>query len=88
MFELNPLTSEMLLPFEGLGVDTAWEFRMPRAANRFDYRTIADVLITIEYTALQDWLYREQVIQDLDTRFSGDRPFSTALAQAALTCHN
>jgi hypothetical protein len=76
LFELNPLTSEMLLPFEGLGVDTAWEFRMPRAANRFDYRTIADVLITIEYTALDSPDYKQQVIRSLDPNLSADRPFS------------
>ncbi|MGC8714667.1 MAG: hypothetical protein ACP5RH_19965, partial [Leptodesmis sp.] len=28
LFELEP-QSEMLLPFEGLGVDTTWEFRLP-----------------------------------------------------------
>jgi hypothetical protein len=33
-------------------VDTSWEFRMPKAANLFDYRAIAGALITIGYTAL------------------------------------
>jgi hypothetical protein len=41
LFDLEP-QSPMLLPFEALGVDTVWEFRMPRAANWFDYSTIAD----------------------------------------------
>ena len=36
---------------------------MPKAANFFDYRTIGDVLITIDYTALQSWDYAQQVIQ-------------------------
>lgn len=75
LFELEP-QSEMLLPFEGLGVDTTWEFRLPKAANRFDYSTIADILITIEYTALDSYDYRQQVIQSLPSRLSGDRPFS------------
>lgn len=66
----------MLLPFEGMGVDTQWEFRLPRAANQFDYNTIADVLMTIEYTALDDFTYRQQVIRELDDRLTGDRPFS------------
>ena len=39
---------EMLLPFEGLGVDTTWEFRMLKAANLFDYGSIADVLVTVD----------------------------------------
>jgi hypothetical protein len=66
----------MLLPFEGMGVDTAWEFRMPKPSNLFDYITIADVLITIEYTALDSFDYRQQVIRELDRTISADRPFS------------
>lgn len=76
LFELTPQSQEMLLPFEGMGVDTMWEFRMPRAANQFDYSTIADVLITIDYTALDDFTYRQQVIRELGDSISGDRPFS------------
>jgi hypothetical protein len=60
LFELEP-QSDMLLPFEGNGVEGAWEFRMPKAANLFDYRTIADVLITIEYTALNSFHYYQQI---------------------------
>jgi hypothetical protein len=40
-------------------VDATWELQMPKAANPFDYRTIADVLITLEYTALQSFTYRQ-----------------------------
>jgi hypothetical protein len=77
LFELESQgQGEMLLPFEGLGVDTTWEFRLPKPANAFDYRTIADVLITIEYTALDSPTYRHQVIQQLDRSVSADRPFS------------
>ncbi len=75
LFELEA-QSEMLLPFESMGVDTTWELSMPKAANPFDYRTIADVLITIEYTALNSFDYRQHVIQSLPSTLSGDRPFS------------
>jgi hypothetical protein len=75
LFELDP-QSDMLYPFEGMGVDTLWEFRLPKAANRFDYRTIADVLVTIEYTALNSFTYQQQVLQGLTPTASGDRPFS------------
>ncbi|HBP87444.1 MAG TPA: hypothetical protein PKK23_10690 [Nitrospirales bacterium] len=68
--------SDLLRPFEGIGVDTIWEFRMPKASNPIDYSTIADVLMTIEYTALNSFDYREQVIRDLSSSFSADRPFS------------
>ncbi|WP_346294111.1 neuraminidase-like domain-containing protein [Sphaerothrix gracilis] len=76
LFELTPQTQEMLLPFEGMGVDTNWELQLPKPANPFDYSTIADVLFTIEYTALADADYRRTVIQTLDRTTSGDRPFS------------
>ncbi len=36
----------MLRPFEGMGVDTNWELQLPKAANPFDHRSIADVLFT------------------------------------------
>ena len=75
LFELDT-QPELLLPFEGLGVDTSWEFRIPKAANPFDYRTIADVLMTIEYTALNSFDYRQQVIRRLKRTVSADRPFS------------
>ena len=76
LFELTPQPQEMLLPFEGMGVDTAWELQMPKASNLFDYNTITDVLFTIEYTALASPDYRQQVIQKPDRGISADRPFS------------
>ena len=75
LFELDS-QPDMLLPFEGSGVEMSWEFNMPKAANSFDYRTIADVLITLEYTALNSFDYRQQVIQSLKPTVSADRPFS------------
>ena len=77
LFELVPDSQpELLLPFEGTGVDTVWRFELPKAANAFDYSTIADVILTIEYTALNSFDYRGQVIQTLDPVLSLDRPFS------------
>lgn len=49
---------------------------MPRAANRFDYRSIADVLLTIEYTALDSSDHRQRVLSTINRTFSADRPFS------------
>ena len=77
LFELVPDSQpELLLPFEGTGVDTVWRLELPKAANPFDYSTIADVLLTLEYTALNSFDYRQQVIQTLDPELSNDRPFS------------
>ncbi|HYJ87893.1 MAG TPA: neuraminidase-like domain-containing protein, partial [Pyrinomonadaceae bacterium] len=75
LFELES-DGELLLPFEGMGVDTFWELQLPKAANPFDYRAIADVLLTIEYTALFNSVYRQQVIKKLDSEISSDRMFS------------
>jgi hypothetical protein len=75
LLELEP-EGELLLPFESMGVDTSWELQLPKAANPFDYRTIADVLFTVEYTALQSFIYRQQVIQQLDDTVSAERAFS------------
>ncbi len=89
VFELDP-QAEMLLPFEGMGVDAAWELSMPKAANTFDYRTVADVLVTIEYTALHSDDYRRQVVRTLDPTVSADRPFSfrQEFADAWYDLHN
>jgi len=57
---------EFLHPFEGSGVQTAWEFRMEKTANPFDFNSIADVLFTIEYEALHDTNYRKALIRQLD----------------------
>jgi hypothetical protein len=77
LFELDAQL-ELIPPFEGIGVDSAWEIRMPKTANQFDYRTIADILLTIEYTALDSYDYRQQVIKKLEANreFSADRSFS------------
>lgn len=74
-FELNP-NPDLLLPFEGNGVDTRWEFSMPESSNALDYTTVADVILTIEYTALYNTTYKKQVQQDLDPYIESDRAFS------------
>jgi hypothetical protein len=77
LFELSPVsTADMLLPFEGSGVDTNWRFELPKPSNLFDFSTLADVLLTIEYTALASDVYRVQVVRQLARATSADRPFS------------
>ncbi|MDA0160165.1 FG-GAP-like repeat-containing protein [Solirubrobacter ginsenosidimutans] len=82
--------SEFANPFESQGVDTTWELRMPKAGNFFDYTTLADVLLTIDYTALDSVDYRVQVTRQLDRRFVGDRAFSmrSDFADAWWDLHN
>ncbi len=75
LFDLEP-EGAMLLPFEGMGVDAVWQLELPKAANPFDYRGIADVLLSVDYTALDSPSYRQTVIRSLDRSFSADRTFS------------
>lgn len=76
--ELLPEQSEMLLPFEGLGVASCWNFSLPKAANAFDYSTIADVIFSIEYTSLYSNQLRQQAVQRFNANrsFEGERAFS------------
>jgi hypothetical protein len=76
LFDLTDTQSGLLLPFENLGVDTSWEFVMPQASNPFDFSTIADVLLTMDYTALDSPDYRQEVLQGLNQTVSADRAFS------------
>lgn len=59
-----------------MGVDAVWRLELPKAANPFDFRSIADVLFTIEYTALDSPEYRQTVIRTLGNEVTGDRSFS------------
>jgi hypothetical protein len=76
--ELQQDQAEMYLPFEGLGVAGGWVFSLPKAANAFDFNTIADVIFTIEYSAIYSNEYRLQVVQRLNSSlaYQGERTFS------------
>ena len=76
LFELQPMQGELLNPFEGMGLESRWEFKMPKFSNRVDYDNIADVLLSVEYTALDSYQYRYQVLQDLENTLSFNRGFS------------
>jgi hypothetical protein len=47
--------------FEGHGVTGAWTLELPKSSNKFDYETIFDVLIKIEYTASYDSELKEVI---------------------------
>ena len=50
MFELN-FNDERYLPFEGEGIISDWQISMPRETNYFEFATISDVIVHINYTA-------------------------------------
>lgn len=76
VFELQQTASTMLNPFEGMGVESRWELKMPKYSNAFDYASIADVQLSIEYTALQSFDYQLQVLREADRSASFNRAFS------------
>ncbi len=53
MFEFN-FNDSRYLPFEGAGVISNWLLELPAEVRQFDYNTISDVIIHINYTSLQD----------------------------------
>ena len=64
IFELN-FHDEKYLPFEGAGAISKWRIDMPKKCNAFDFNTISDVIIKLNYTAREggDNL-RKKVIND------------------------
>lgn len=75
VFDLDA-QSEMLQPFEGSGVDTTWMLEMPPAANPFDFDSLMDVVISIDYTALSSPALRERVVKSLPREATGQRVYS------------
>lgn len=52
LFQLN-FQDERYLPFEGTGAVSTWRLELNGQENAFDVNTLSDVIIKIEYTALQ-----------------------------------
>ena len=75
VMELEPDSQSLLNPFEGTGFDTMWELKMPKAANPFDYNTIATVLFTVNMTALHSFDYEREVIERFERKVSFERAF-------------
>jgi|GEM_PF-1136623 len=50
MFELS-FRDERYFPFEGAGAISRWRIDMPKDCNAFDFDTISDVIIKLNYTA-------------------------------------
>lgn len=52
MFEVN-MREERFLPFEGQGLISTWRLELPADLRQFDYNTISDVIIHVQYMARQ-----------------------------------
>ena len=90
LIELDQQPADMYLPFEGLGLDMNWEFRMVKAANALDYGSLTDVLLTVDFNAFDSADYRQQVIRQLSPMIQSDRLFSSRVefADAWYDLHN
>jgi sugar lactone lactonase YvrE len=50
MFEVT-FRDERYLPFEGAGAISTWQIDLPQDTNAFDFETISDVILNLNYTA-------------------------------------
>ena len=72
--------------FEGAGAISNWKLSLPHNFRLFDYQTISDVILHIDYTAEEDSLFREKVetnmavikVKILD--YFKDKPFFRAFS--------
>jgi hypothetical protein len=76
ILELQPQGEQFTNPFEGNGVAMQWEFEMPIESNSVEYSSISDVLITIQYTAMDSPDYRTEVLRKLPKEFEGEKLYS------------
>jgi peptidoglycan hydrolase-like protein with peptidoglycan-binding domain len=79
LFELN-FSDDRFLPFEGAGViDSQWTISLPHKTNFFDFASIADIILHINYSALDGGDALRQVAEarlDAALPISGVRLFS------------
>lgn len=50
LFQLN-FNDERFLPFEGAGAISSWRLELPQEFPQFDYSSISDVILSVDYTA-------------------------------------
>jgi hypothetical protein len=75
VFELDT-QGDLLQPFEGMGVDTTWSLEISRAGNSFDFDSLTDVVVSIDYTALSSPDLRDRVVKALPRSYVADRVVS------------
>jgi hypothetical protein len=60
VFELT-FRDERYLPFEGAGAVSQWKLELPSVFRSFDYRSISDAILTVNYNAEHDDGLKQQV---------------------------
>lgn len=68
LFETN-LRDERYLPFESSGVISEWQLELPNDIRQFDYDSISDVIMHIQYTAREGGnLLRNGAVSNLNSK--------------------
>ncbi|MEY9910134.1 hypothetical protein ABIA35_006378 [Catenulispora sp. MAP12-49] len=72
MFELN-FRDERYLPFEFAGAVSRWRIELPRENNQFDFDSITDLVLRVDYTAREGGdALRKAAAADSRDRLPGD----------------
>ncbi|MEM7029992.1 MAG: neuraminidase-like domain-containing protein [Chloroflexota bacterium] len=65
-FLLRFMLDPRYYPFEGTGAVSSWRLEMPKDTNRFDFSTIEDVILHVNYSASYDnGSFRQAVIDEM-----------------------
>lgn len=72
---------ERYAPFEGAGAISTWQLSLPAELRRFDYGTIADAVLHLDYTA-RPGVRQDAVVADLRQRFAaaGERTLARSVS--------
>ncbi|MCJ1435922.1 putative Insecticidal toxin complex protein TccB2 [Xylographa pallens] len=68
-FEMDFAAGERYGPFEGAGVVSQWSLELPTKTRQFDYHTISDVVIHVNYTSMNGGLAWQKEASDAVTKF-------------------
>lgn len=60
--------AERLHPFEGHGAISTWTLELPQDLRDFDYGTISDVILHLEFTALENTVLKQPAINAVKSR--------------------
>ena len=69
MFEFS-FRDERYLPFEGAGAVSTWKIELPAAYAQFDYNSISDVILHVNYSALDEGSMKDAAVTTVTSLLS------------------
>ena len=70
MFQLD-FQDDRYLPFEGAGAISSWHVKLNKDLPQFDFSTIADVIVHVDYTAREGGeLLRSKAVDEIDKKLN------------------